>query len=339
MSRSSLQEIADRAQLAKSTVSMVLNGDARARVSPEKRALIRQLVRELNYQPSRTAAALRRKRTDMLGMVISDIRDPYFANLAEAALVFCGRRGFQLLFALSRCDQEQERRGLENLLNRQVDGIFHSPFLAPDAPLAERLQKLSTPLLLREQKLPGFSSVGYDRREAVRRAVTDLKAQGCRRLLLLITETLDDPAEYRSWFPASEHVSVEPLRPGIMETVLKIRPDGIYSAQCSFIRELLLTPETVNGAYRPRLATIYTFPEDRINSTLITGYVVNPFFRMVETAMNELMDRVEKKSAATANIQLPCEYLSSKDFSVVCSGLPDTLEKYEQQTRQERNQS
>ncbi len=81
MAGPTLRDVAKKANVSKSTVSLVLNNGGR--ISPETTERVWQAVRELNYVPSRAARALQSGRSGLLGLIVSDITNPYFAELAR----------------------------------------------------------------------------------------------------------------------------------------------------------------------------------------------------------------------------------------------------------------
>lgn len=80
-----LIDVARRANISKSTVSLVINGSDR--VHPDTAERVRAAIAELNYVPSRAARALQSGRSHLIGVIVSDITNPYFAELVRATTV------------------------------------------------------------------------------------------------------------------------------------------------------------------------------------------------------------------------------------------------------------
>ena len=85
--RVTLKDIAARAGVSKSLVSMYLNGNPAARLQPETRERIDRAIAELGYRPSFAAQALAQGRTKMIGFVVGGVRDPYFSGMIDVILI------------------------------------------------------------------------------------------------------------------------------------------------------------------------------------------------------------------------------------------------------------
>jgi LacI family transcriptional regulator len=119
-----LKDLARLADVHPSTVARVLNGDPRQRVSVEVRSRIVTLAREHGYQPNRLARALRVKRSSVIGTLIPDISNPFFAVLFRGIEDALAQQDFSVILANSDDDPAREQRGLDMLRGRQVDGLI-----------------------------------------------------------------------------------------------------------------------------------------------------------------------------------------------------------------------
>ena len=90
-------DVATLAGVALGTASRVLNGSNQT--SANSRARVLAAAAELNYVPNKPARSLRGARSDVLGLIVSDIRNPFFSELAHAAEQEAGRLGYTLLLA------------------------------------------------------------------------------------------------------------------------------------------------------------------------------------------------------------------------------------------------
>ena len=89
-----IKEIARRARVSIGTVSNVINGTAV--VSEGRRELVEEAIRALDYHPNQIARSLKISRTGMVGMVISDITNPFFPQLVRGSEDALLKRGFSL---------------------------------------------------------------------------------------------------------------------------------------------------------------------------------------------------------------------------------------------------
>ena len=122
---SNMSAIAAALGVSAATVSNALSG--KGRVSPELVEKVRAKAAELGYVPSLTARALRTGRTGVLGLVLPDIANPLFPQIAQAIEHAAANAGFGVLIADSRGDIGQQTEAINRLLERGVDGMVIVP--------------------------------------------------------------------------------------------------------------------------------------------------------------------------------------------------------------------
>lgn len=124
---SRLHEVAELAGVSPSTVSRALNRPDM--VNAATRARVNEAVRRLKYRPSRVARRLRVERgfSDLVGLVIPDLQNPFFAELARGAEDVAHQRGYTVLIGNADEDLEKETRYLEVMRSESVDGIMLPP--------------------------------------------------------------------------------------------------------------------------------------------------------------------------------------------------------------------
>lgn len=136
MAARTLKDLAQLAGVHPSTVARVLNGDPQQRVRPEVRDRITTLARTHGYQPNGLARALRLKRSQVIGALIPDISNPFFAALFRGIEDSLARQDFSVILANTDDDPEREQRTMTILRERQVDGLIlatarlHDPAIA-----------------------------------------------------------------------------------------------------------------------------------------------------------------------------------------------------------------
>ncbi|MDC7746582.1 MULTISPECIES: LacI family DNA-binding transcriptional regulator [Rhizobium] len=117
-----VKDVAEYAGVSVGTVSRVLSGEVA--VKPMLREKVSAAISALGYRPNVTARALRTSRTDVIGLVVPDITNPFFAQLAasvERAALECGH---SLMLASSHNDREAEQSHVFAFLDRSVRGII-----------------------------------------------------------------------------------------------------------------------------------------------------------------------------------------------------------------------
>lgn len=155
---STIKDVARRAGVSLGTASRVLSGSAST--SPESRAKVNAAASELGYIAHGPARSLRRARTEVLGLLVSDIRNPFFSELAHAAEREAMRRGYTVLLANANEDENQADAYLSIFASQRVDGLL----LSPQGPLTPRLSSLLSsglPVVLLNRWVAGVDAPLY----------------------------------------------------------------------------------------------------------------------------------------------------------------------------------
>ena len=124
------------AGVSTATVSRVLSGRSRGRGDSRERVL--SAARTLDYRPSSVARSLKLRTTHTLGLLITDIQNPFFPELVRAIEDRARDRGYAVLLGNGANDPEREGAFLELLASRRVDGVAgrHERPAAPSRPVA-----------------------------------------------------------------------------------------------------------------------------------------------------------------------------------------------------------
>ncbi|MEO8438002.1 MAG: LacI family DNA-binding transcriptional regulator [Chloroflexota bacterium] len=117
-----IADVARRAKVSTATVSRVLAGLGRA--SPETRDRVVAAASDLDYRPSGVARSLKRQSTETLGLIVTDIENPYFPELVRAVEDAARAEGYAILLCNASDDPERESGYLDLLVERRVDGLI-----------------------------------------------------------------------------------------------------------------------------------------------------------------------------------------------------------------------
>lgn len=180
MPQVSIIDLARIAQVSPSTVSRALQDNPR--ISPERRAEIQALAERLGYRPSQVARGLVTGRTHTLGVVASDVTDPFVAEVLKGVEAGAREAGYGVLIAMSNRNPAEEIEAAEVLLDHQVDGLIVISSRAPDRYTRVEARDVPIVLLNNEQPGPNIYSVRMDNEAGAREAVTYLHALGHRRI-------------------------------------------------------------------------------------------------------------------------------------------------------------
>jgi LacI family transcriptional regulator len=204
-------DVARQAGVSTAVVSYVVNNGPKP-VAPKTAARVRDAIELLDYRPNPSAKALRKGRTDILGLVLADADNPFYTEYASAIAEEAYQRGRALMIANARHDLESETRLVDDLLARQVDGIIAASVSHEPQDAFRRSFRLPPVVLLdASTAVSGFAGVGLDGAAAGRLAVEHLvRVHGHRRIGIALGEVggaLEDPRE-RGWRHALRDVGL-----------------------------------------------------------------------------------------------------------------------------------
>jgi DNA-binding LacI/PurR family transcriptional regulator len=178
--RATIVDVAERAGVSKSLVSLVLTGSAS--VSPESRAAILEAVEALQYRPNAMARSLARQRSRMLGVLVSDLRNPFFGDIVSGLQARAGELDYTLVFTTGERDPEREVRVIDAMLELRVDGLVLAAPRVPDELLDRVGKEVPTVVLNRRIETDACDSVTNDDGLGGRIVVEHLAALGHRRI-------------------------------------------------------------------------------------------------------------------------------------------------------------
>jgi LacI family transcriptional regulator len=156
--RVSLKDIANKVGVSIALVSYVLNGQEKEkRVGTEVVKKIRLAAEELNYQPNQIARSLRLKSTKTIGLIVADIANPFFGQLARIIENEANKFGYTVIFGSSDEDGQKSDALINTLLNRQVDGFIIVPTEDTISQIRNLIRK-KIPVVLVDRYFPEIST-------------------------------------------------------------------------------------------------------------------------------------------------------------------------------------
>ncbi|MER7191337.1 LacI family DNA-binding transcriptional regulator [Streptomyces flaveolus] len=197
-----IKDVAARAGVALGTASRVLSGSSQT--SADSRARVLAAAAELGYVAHGPARSLRRARTDVLGLLVSDIRNPFFSELAHAAEQEARRHGFTVLLANANEDAEQADAYLRTFAGQRVDGLLFSPQGNVSPQLAATLAS-GMPLVFLNRTIEGVDAplYGTDNAQGVQQVLSWLERRGHRDVAFIGgPDTISTGAERRAAYVA-----------------------------------------------------------------------------------------------------------------------------------------
>lgn len=180
-----IEDVAQRAGVSTATVSRVIAGKPYVRDALRVRVL--DAIRELNYRPSRVARSLRVQRSSIIGLIISDIQNPFFTSVVRAVEDVAQQRGFSVMLCNSDESKDKEAAYIDLLLDEQVSGLIVSP-TSTDAGIYRRLVEANVPVVAIDRRVENtpMDMVVGDNVQAAFEVVSHLIANGYRRIAAVL---------------------------------------------------------------------------------------------------------------------------------------------------------
>ncbi len=181
-----IREIAAATGVNVSTVSRVLSGQAaRTRIPAATAERVQSAADRLGYRPNLLARGLKTKRTNTIGLIVTDLSNTFFASIAGAVEAEARAAGLTTIIAASGEDPRRESEYLQALRARPSDGLIVAP--VPGNGLREMLKKMASemfPLVLIDRDVRGIDCgrVLSESRNGARALVAELTQLGCRRI-------------------------------------------------------------------------------------------------------------------------------------------------------------
>ncbi|MCY4186015.1 MAG: LacI family DNA-binding transcriptional regulator [Rhodobacteraceae bacterium] len=182
--RPTINDVAERAGVSKSTVSLVLKGSKS--IKSEKRLAVLGAIRELNYVKNRAAATLRGLSTGLIGLIINDLRNPFFTEFSVSAQMEFSRQNYATVIANCNEDAKIQEQTIKSMLEHDVAAFLISPCYGEVNNAIEAILRSGLPVLqvLRRVNTPKFSLPFFtpDYTEGSRLAVKHLLDQDITKI-------------------------------------------------------------------------------------------------------------------------------------------------------------
>lgn len=175
--RPTLKELAKAAGVSLASASYAVNGTGS--VSPKTRAHVLKTAEEIGYQPNQLARAMKTGRSQVLGLILPDLTNPFFPNLALSIIQNARQHGYDVLLNDADGSQGREPHAIELMTHRGVDGIIWFPTVEYDVNLS---LLRSPPIVILDRNFPSFDLILADYRQGGRLAAKHLIDLGHQRI-------------------------------------------------------------------------------------------------------------------------------------------------------------
>jgi DNA-binding LacI/PurR family transcriptional regulator len=175
-----ITDVARRAGVSKSLVSLVMRGGDH--VSPGRRQAVTKAAAELGYRPNAMARSLVQRRTHIVGVMVSDLHNPFFADIVAGIQDQAVRTGYKVLVNTGNRAAAREADALETLLQLRADGLILAGPVLEDDVILRASREVPIVLVGREARDASVDSVTNDDRAGAEVAVEHCVSLGHRRI-------------------------------------------------------------------------------------------------------------------------------------------------------------
>jgi LacI family transcriptional regulator len=314
-----ISDVARDAGVSKSTVSRVLNNTAK--ISSGTRNRVLEAVKRLRYEPNSLARSLTKHKTFTIGVILEDILNPFFTEVAKGIEVALRKKNYSMLLTSTDFDRENEIKLTRMLLRYKVDGILITP-VEPESKSIALLKDIGIPFFMLNCSSPDkdINWIETDNMEGAQIATRYMLDLGHRHFMCLRQMTIEGS---RKRFRSVEKTLVEAgihRNDQVIIGDVRSRLDG-YNAVSRFIKTkgtdalptavIAVNDAVAIGAMESLLDNDVRIPEDisiiGYDDIYIAGLVRVPLttihqskFRMGEIAACQLIDKIERKERGIA---------------------------------------
>ncbi|WP_141502515.1 LacI family DNA-binding transcriptional regulator [Paenibacillus luteus] len=183
--RVTLQDVAKDAGVSRATASLVVRGSSS--ITEQTKQKVHASMNKLGYVYDRVAASFRSRRSSTVGIIITDIGNPFFSELLANLQDRLDELGYTTLLGMTFESEAKQERVLETMLEHHVCGIIMAPVAATNPAVFARLKHLNVPCVLIGREISGVQVdyIGTDFKWGTQMAVRHLADQGHKRIALL----------------------------------------------------------------------------------------------------------------------------------------------------------
>ena len=179
----SIREVAKRAGVSPATVSRVMNGTAN--VDPIKRESVLAAIDETGFKPNELARALFKKSSKIIGVIVPNIENAFFGELARAIEEEAYQNNYRILLCNSQNNTEKELLNIQTLNQLQADGII---IMTNSEDLASKIGTCQVPFVILDRKIEGLDEIAFieaNHYEGGRMAMQHLVDCGCKNIVCM----------------------------------------------------------------------------------------------------------------------------------------------------------
>lgn len=297
-----MTEIARLTHVSQPTVSRVLNGNPN--VAPEIRARVLACAQEHDYQFNALAKGLQGSKTKLLGVLLTDISNGFFADLAKQIELEARKNGYSIILFNSGRDPGSEQEYMDVVRRYRVDGVLAVPIQPDSLTFQDMVRRLDFPVVAVTRRVESLDSVYLDHREAGGLVAGLLVQRGYQRFLFIGREADQKYLGFREnlssrgfgeYTASLEYQDDEQLREGLRAFLRQssLKPSIFASNDIYGMRVLSALREL--GVPVPGQAGVIGFDDTALCQYLTPSLssVAQPIDVMARQAVSRLMERID----------------------------------------------
>jgi LacI family transcriptional regulator len=341
MKNISIKDIAKEVGVSTTTVSFVLNGKAKEkRISEDLRDRILQTAARLNYRPNQVARGLRTGQTHTLGLMVEDISNPFFAQLARVVEHQADKAGYTVMYCSTENSDERAASLLYMLRHRQMDGFI----IVPTPGLKKEIQTLvddSKPLVLVDRFFPDLVTcyVTVDNFMGAFEGTSLLLHKGYRKIGLITVDSMQVQMmeRERGYASALEKGKKKAGTESILRIPYDYSPEKTVQSITDFIQK---DPQLDGLFFTTNYLGVAGLEAIRLSGKKVASQIGvvcfddNDLFRLGSPSISVISQPIA--SIAKKAVEILIDILNHKDVSASCQlVIPPTVQERESTVGQE----
>lgn len=316
MSKLTMKDIARLANVSQPTVSRVINGNKSVNEEVAKKVL--QVIEEVGYVPNKAAQTLKRSQSNIIGVCVTEVYNPYFVELIETLELECRKIGYNILLHNSKHNPIIEWESIQNFVARQVDGII----LVPTGNYnMQRISELNIPVVSMTKNRKQLDSVGLNHLQAGKLVGENFIHAGHKKFGFIGTKPDEKFLGFENslrengfHFDPKNYIELDETS---KDNFLMRRDIETYLAQvehldftCLFTANDIMALEFMKAAHErniriPEDISVIGFDDTYLAKIMGISSIHQPIEYMVKTTVEILQNRIENEvSSDLVNIQL-----------------------------------
>lgn len=181
----SIRDIAKQLNISITTVSFIINGKAKEkRISDDLIKKVERLVKEVDYKPNQLALSLRTGKTRIIGLMVENIANPFFSNIARLIEENAYKKGYRIIYCSTENKKEKTTELINMFKDRHVDGYIITPPKGVEEDIRSLIQDSKLPVILFDRHFPGLqaTSIVVDNHKSTYEAIKYFIQQGYKKI-------------------------------------------------------------------------------------------------------------------------------------------------------------